>query len=149
MKSPALLAAALAAAAAITTVAATSYAMSGRPSSSAPKPAGDRYQCFDPSNVRGFQSINDHKMVITTDWNQAYELELGGVCIGLDTSFMVGIRSRMGAMDVCGPFDADIVYNDMGGIRHVQSCPITAVRHLTGDEAAPYVVQRKSRSGGR
>jgi len=148
MKSPALLAAALAVAAAVTTIAATSYAMSGRPSSSAPRPGGDRYQCFDPNQVRGFQTISDNKMIITSDWNQAYEIQLGGVCIGLDTSFMVGIRSRSG-MDVCGPFDADIIYNDMGGIRHVQSCPITSVRHLTGDEAAPYVVQRGSRSGSR
>lgn len=147
MKSPSLLLPSLAAIVAIGALAATSHAMTGRPSSSTQNLAnGDRHACFDPDNVRNFQTLNDNTMIVTTDWNEAYELKLGGVCIGLDTSFMVGIHSRSG-MDVCGPFDADIVYNDMGGLRHAQECPIVEVRHLTGDEAAPYVVKRTNRSG--
>ena len=106
--------------------------------------ANDRYKCFDPNMVRGFQSVNDHTMVITSDWNQAYELQLGPACFGLDTSFMIGIHSRFGGGDICGPFDAEILYNDMGS-RPTQACAITGVRHLTGAEAEPYVGKPKPR----
>ena len=102
----------------------------------------NRYKCFDPSNVRNFMSVDDHTMVITSGWNEAYELKLGPACFGLDTSAMIGIRSRTGVGDICGPFDADILYSDLGD-RHPQSCSVTAVRHLTGEEAAPYVTAKK------
>ncbi len=104
--------------------------------------ADNRYQCFDPAHVRSFQNVDDHTMVITSDWNQAYELKLGPACFDLDTSAMIGLRSRTGVGDVCGPFDADIVYSDMGS-RPPQTCSITGVRHLTGDEAAAYVAPKK------
>lgn len=104
----------------------------------------DRQQCFDPAWVRNFQTDSDHKVIIVSERNQAYELTLGGVCIGLDTSFRLGFRQRRGASQVCGPFDADVVWDDMGELK---SCPITAMRHLTGDEAKPYV--RPERGSGR
>lgn len=113
-------------------------AMSSKPGN-APSVNGDRYRCFDSDFIRGFQTVGDSKIIITSDQNQAYELTLGGVCIGIDTSFMIGVRPRMGSTEICGPFDADIVYNDNGGIHEHSSCPISNVRHLQGDEAAPYV----------
>jgi hypothetical protein len=115
----------------------------GRPSSDV-QPGKDRYACFDPSQVRGFDTINDHKIIITSDRNEAYELTLSGVCFGLQTSFGIGIQSRMGGMsDICGPFDGEIVFRDQGTDR-VERCSISQVRHLTGEEAAPYVFKRKS-----
>ncbi len=69
---------------------------------------------------------------------------MSGPCIGVDTSFTIGIRSRFGAMDICGPFDADIVYQEMGHER-VAQCTITEVKHLTGDDAAPYIGKPKSK----
>ncbi len=124
---------------------APTQAGSARPGSGV-SPGSDRDACFDPTFVRGFQTVNDHKVIITSDRNQAYEVELAGVCIGLDTSFQLGIRSRHGSMDVCGPFDADVVWEDMG---RLQSCPISSVRHLTGDEAAPYVYTGSKGTGER
>ncbi|ESQ84557.1 hypothetical protein AEAC466_09400 [Asticcacaulis sp. AC466] len=104
----------------------------------------DPRACFDPAHVRSFNTINDHKMIIVSDWNEAYELELGGACMGIDTSMRIGIRSRgLGMADVCGPMDAEIFYSDLSGNR-VQSCTVTSVHHLTGDEAAPYVMKRKA-----
>ncbi len=119
-------------------------AMSHKPGGDKPSLKGDSYTCFDADMIRGYQSVDEHKLIVTSDFNQAYELSLGGACIGLDTSFTIGIRSRMGSSEICGPFDADVVYNDMGGLRQTQACPVTGVRHLTGDEAAPYVVTKKA-----
>ena len=120
-------------------------AMSSKPGN-APSVSGDRYRCFDADFIRGFQTDGDQKMIIISDQNQAYELTLGGICHGLDTSFMVGVRPRMGSSEICGPFDADIVYNDNTGLQRHSECPVTGVRHLQGDEAAPYVVPPRNAS---
>ncbi len=138
MKTQALLASLMIVSAGIGGIAAiggVASAMSSRPSTSV-KPTGDRDRCFDSQFIRGFQTPNDHTVIIISDRNQAYELQLGGVCIGLDSSFAIGVRPRHGMDEICGAFDADIVYEGMD--RH-SPCPVTSVRHLTGDEAAPYV----------
>ena len=115
----------------------------GRPSGDV-QPGRDRYACFDPAQVRSFDTVSDHKVIITSDRNEAYELTLTGMCFGLQNSFGIGIKSRMGGMsDICGPFDGEIVFRDQGNDR-IERCSISDVRHLTGEEAAPYVVKRKS-----
>jgi len=113
-------------------------AMSPRPQAGA-KPPAEHMSCFDPTFIDGFQPAGDNKIVVTEGRNRVYELTMGGVCIGLDTTFAVGIRSRTGMNQVCGPFDADLVFRDMGGLDRRQACPITEVRLLTGAEAAKYV----------
>jgi hypothetical protein len=115
---------------------------SGKPDA---RPA-DRYRCFNPTFMRGFQTPDDHTLIIESDDNQAYQLSLAGPCFGLEESFAVGVRSRMGANEVCDPFDADIVFRDptMGGRRE---CKVMTIRHLTGDEAAKYVTPPKSAVG--
>ena len=120
-----------------------SQAESARPDSGV-KPGGDRYACFDPNWVESFQTVSDNKVVVTSNFNQAYELQLAGACIGLDSTFRLGLRSRHGSMDVCGPFDADVVWEDGG---RLQTCQVTSVRHLTGDEAAPYVAKPRDSRG--
>ncbi|EGF90270.1 hypothetical protein ABI_32860 [Asticcacaulis biprosthecium C19] len=120
-----------------------SYAGSARPDGDSRELTRSRSKCFDPDFVRSFDTVNNHKIVVTSDRNEAFELTLGGVCIGLDTSFQIGIRSRHGFSDICGPFDGDIVWSD--GLRGLQSCPITDMRRLEGEEAAEYV--RGGRSG--
>jgi len=104
----------------------------------------DRDKCFDPKFTDGFQTVNDHKVVITSDRDEPYELTVMGPCMGLDSTFALGLRTKHGAFDVCGPFDAEIVYRDMGELR---TCQIASVRHLTGDEAAPYKRSRRGASG--
>ncbi len=103
--------------------------------------ASDRYKCFDPKFTNGFQTIDDRKVIITSDRDEPYELKVIGPCMGLDSTFALGLRTKHGAIEVCGPFDAEIVYRDMGDLR---TCQIASVRHLTGDEAAPYKRTRKS-----
>ena len=151
MKIAAVMSAAIMGLAAAAVVAGAAFSMSPRPHEGAPPPSSDRHACFDPTFVEGFQSLSDNKLLITGAHDQLYELTLGGICMGLDTSFAIGIRSRNGMSQVCGPFDADIVFRDMGGMRHLQACPITQVRHLTGDEAAKYLAapKRKTVRGNR
>jgi hypothetical protein len=117
-------------------------AMSGRPSPDAA--LTDRDRCFDPRFLRGFQTTRDDKLIITSDNNQAYELTLGGACFGIDSTYMIGIRSRFAMSEICGPFDADILYSDLGP-RRAQSCPIVGMRHLQGADAAPYIGARPAK----
>lgn len=120
-----------------------SYAGSARPDDDGSRQlTRNRSQCFDPDFVRSYQTVDDHKVIIVSDRNEAFELTLGGVCIGLDTSFQIGLRTRHGFSDICGPFDGEIVWSD--GLRGLQSCPITGMRHLEGEEAAEYVRTRRS-----
>jgi len=117
-------------------------AMSGRPSTGV-KPGRDPKACFDPTFVDGFQTPDDRTMIVTSG-REAYKLSLTGACIGLDTSFVVGIKSRYPMADVCGPFDAEILYRDAG--RH-QTCQITAVKHLSPEEAAEYTGRKPAAAG--
>lgn len=108
------------------------------------KPARDPRACFSSSQVRNFQTEKDDKIIIIADSDDAYELTMTPACIGLDASFRIGIKSRgTGLNDICGPFDGEIVYSDMGD-RPLKSCPIQAVRHLTPEEAAAYGVKPRA-----
>lgn len=126
----------------VAAVGGASLAMTGKPSGDV-KPGTDRYRCFDPTFTRGFQTPDDHTIIVESDDNQAYQLNMAGPCFGLDDSFAIGIRSRSGMHEVCDPFDADIVFHDhtMGERRE---CRVMSIRHLTGDEAAKYVTPPKS-----
>ena len=115
----------------------------GRPSPEN-KAARDPRACFDSSQIRSFQTEKDDKMIIISNWNEAYELTMAPACIGLDSSFRIGIKSRgAGLNDICGPFDGEIIYCDMGD-RPLKSCPIQSVRHLTPTEAVAYGIKPKT-----
>jgi len=105
------------------------------------KPARDPRACFDASQVQNFQTEKDNKIIIISNWNEAYELTMMPACIGLDSSFRIGIKSRVNGMNnICGPFDGEIVYSDMGD-RPLKTCPIQAIRHLTPEEAVAYGIR--------
>ncbi|MGA9659768.1 MAG: DUF6491 family protein [Asticcacaulis sp.] len=124
----------------------SSLAMSSKPVASTENPAvRDRYACFSSSRIRDYDAIDDRRLVIVSDQNQAYELGLGAGCMGIDYSMRIGVKSRgYGYGDICGPFDGSILYGDMG--QSLQSCPIVSVKHLTGEAAEPYVTKRKTKT---
>jgi hypothetical protein len=103
----------------------------------------DRYRCFNPTFLRGFETPSNDRLIIESDNNQAYELAMAGPCFGLDDSLAIGIRSHTGMGEICDPLDADIIFHDnaMGGRRE---CRVMTMRHLSGDEAAKYVTPRKA-----
>jgi hypothetical protein len=144
MKRSTCIAALFAAGLGVIAVTGVALAMSaGRPAPDN-KPARDPRACFDSSQVRSFQTEKDDKIIIISNWNEAYELTMTPACIGLDSSFRIGIKSRGSGMnDICGPFDGEIVYSDMGD-RPLKTCPIQAVRHLTPEEAVAYGVKPKA-----
>jgi hypothetical protein len=105
------------------------------------KPARDPRACFDSSQVQSFQTEKNGNIIIISNWNEAYELTMAPACIGLDSSFRIGIKSRVNGMsNICGPFDGEIVYSDMGD-RPLKTCPIQAIRHLTPEEAVAYGIR--------
>ena len=144
MKKSTCIAALFAAGLGIIAVTGAALAMSaGRPAPDN-KPARDPRACFESSQVRSFQTEKDDKIIIIYNWNEAYELTMMPACIGLDSSFRIGIKSRGSGMnDICGPFDGEIVYSDMGD-RPLKTCPIQAVRHLTPEEAVAYGIKPKA-----
>ncbi len=144
MKKSTCIAALFAAGLGVIAVTGVALAMSaGRPAPDN-KPVRDPRACFDSSQVRSFQTEKDDKIIIISNWNEAYELTMTPACIGLDSSFRIGIKSRgAGLNDICGPFDGEIVYSDMGD-RPLKTCPIQAVRHLTPEEAVAYGIKPKS-----
>lgn len=109
------------------------WAASNRPDSNV-DPGRDRNACFDPDFIRGFQTPGNGKVVILANNNEAYELTVPA-CIGLEDSMFIGLKTRHGG-DICGPFDADVVYENFGR-RDV--CSVSNVRHLQGEEAAEYI----------
>jgi hypothetical protein len=103
----------------------------------------DRYRCFSTTFVRNFETPSDDKLIIESDNNQAYELDMAGPCFGLDDSLALGIRSHTGMSQICDPLDVDIIFhnNVLGGR---SECHVMTMRHLTGDEAAKYLTPRKA-----
>ena len=144
MKKSTCIAALFAAGLGVSAVTGVALAMSaGRPAPDS-KMGRDPRACFDSSQVRSFQTEKDDKIIIISNWNEAYELTMTPACIGLDSSFRIGIKSRgSGLNDICGPFDGEIVYSDMGD-RPLKTCPIQAVRHLTPEEAVAYGIKPKA-----
>jgi len=104
--------------------------------------SADRFRCFNPTFMRGFQTPDDHTVIIESDDNQAYELTMAGPCFGLQDSFAIGVRSRNGMNEVCDPLDADILFRDQT-LGERRECRVAGMRHLTGDEAAKYVTPPK------
>jgi hypothetical protein len=109
-------------------------AMTQRPSSN--KSPAKKDSCFYSDQISSFATDRDRTLIITTYDNQAYALELGAGCFNVDSALSIAVVPRHGASRICGAFDAEVHYSDAG---RAQSCPITAIRHLEGEAAAPYV----------
>ena len=122
-------------------VACASEATNGQPGADAK--SIDRNRCFSTTFVRNFETAGDDKLIIESDNNQAYELDMAGPCFGLDDSLALGIRSHTGMSQICDPLDVDIIFhnNVLGGR---SECHVMTMRHLTGDEAAKYLTSRKA-----
>lgn len=97
-----------------------------------------RGQCFLPSQVTGFNAVNDDTVNVFVGLNDVYALDLAGPCQNVDWSTQIGIRSTGGGSWVCSGFDAELLVPDPIG---TQRCPVTNVQKLSADAA------RAARSG--
>lgn len=91
-------------------------------------------KCFRSDDVDRFNPIDSRTMIVETYGRKHYRLELSGACMGIEDAFRIGIRTRAGALNVCGGFDAEILYSDPGSAR-LTRCQITDVKPITKEEA--------------
>ncbi|MDC7694874.1 DUF6491 family protein [Asticcacaulis sp. DXS10W] len=107
---------------------------SAPPEREAPKAQKDMRKCFRSEDIDRFNPIDSRTMVIETYGHQHYRLELSGACMGIEDAFRIGVRTRGGSIQVCGGFDAEILYSEPGSGR-LTRCNITDVKPITKDEA--------------
>jgi hypothetical protein len=93
--------------------------------------AGQR-QCFLPSQVTGFNAINDDTVHVFVGVNDVYSLELAGPCQNVDWSMQIGIRSTGGSNWVCGGMDAELLVPSSLGTNR---CLVTNIQQLSPEAA--------------
>ncbi len=89
-------------------------------------------QCFNASQVNGFQALDEETVHVTVGVKTVYALEIAGACPEVDWSQRIGIRSMSGISWVCRGYDAELL---VPGPLGTQRCPVLSVRQLTPAEA--------------
>jgi hypothetical protein len=107
-----------------------------------PKPVLDN--CFFINDVRDYQTIKDDALIIEARRGQFFKLELSGGCFGIDSALEIGLKGRSGFNRVCGAFDAEVVYRDIGSRHGLARCAITDITAITQDEAKALTSKPKS-----
>jgi hypothetical protein len=87
-------------------------------------------QCFLPSQVNGFHSVDDDTVHVNVGARSVFELEVVG-CPDVDWAQTVGIRSTGGGSWVCQGHDAELI---LPGPIGQQRCLVTGVRQLAPAE---------------
>jgi hypothetical protein len=96
-------------------------------------------QCFLPSQVNGFHSVDVDTVHVNVGARTVFELEVAG-CPDVDWARTIGIRSTAGASWVCQNHDAELlVAGPIGQLR----CPVTAVRQLSPAEVEALRARRR------
>lgn len=91
-------------------------------------------KCFRSDDIDRFNPVDSRTMVIETYNRQHYKLQLSGACMGIEDAFRIGVKTRAGSSNICGGFDAEILYSDSGSGR-LAKCNITDVTPITKEEA--------------
>jgi len=91
-------------------------------------------KCFRPDDVDRFNPIDADTMVVETTGRQHYKLTLAGGCFGIDSALRIGIRTRGAMSQVCGSFDGEILYNELGS-GQLSKCSILEVTPIDKAEA--------------
>ena len=89
-------------------------------------------QCFLASQVNSFHPIDNDSVHVTVGANDAYQLEIVGVCPDIDREHRIGIRSHASTSWVCSGYDAELLVPSPIG---VNTCTVTDVRRLSEAEA--------------
>jgi hypothetical protein len=88
-------------------------------------------QCFLPSTVSGFHSLDRNTVHVTVGASRVFELDVLGTCTEIDWSQRIGIRSTGAGDWVCSGMDAELIVPSPSGI---DRCPVLGVRQLTQAE---------------
>lgn len=89
-------------------------------------------QCFLPSQVNGFNAIDDETVQVFVGVNDVYTLDLAGPCNNVDWSTQIGIRSTGGASWVCQGLDAELL---VPGPLGTNRCMVTNIQKLSPEAA--------------
>jgi hypothetical protein len=113
-------------------LASTAHAQPPQSKLKAPKP---QRACFYARSVTNFAAADDRNLYIRVGARDVYHLSMFGNCFDLSWVHSLGLKSRGGNF-ICegGNISVDVVTRDAAP--GVQSCPVTAIRRLTADEAA-------------
>ena len=97
-------------------------------------------QCFLPSQVNGFHSVDDDTVHVDVGVRTVFELEVAG-CPDVDWARSIGIRSTGGVSWVCARHDAELlVPGPIGQLR----CPVTGLRRLSEPEVEALRARRSN-----
>jgi hypothetical protein len=95
--------------------------------------AGGGRDCFLQRNINGFSAANDRTVYIRVGVREIWRLDLMMNCSGLTFRNGFALQGSPTGPWICHPLDATVIVRQ-GGI--TQRCPVTAMHHLTADEAA-------------
>jgi len=96
----------------------------------APEAAKPTRHCFWPSQVSGFNSVDDRTVRVTVGVRDVYELALMAPCPDVDWAHSIALVAR-GGSTICSGLDAEVIAPSPIGPR---SCPVSTVRKLTPEE---------------
>jgi hypothetical protein len=118
--------------AAATALTSAAHAADPHRMSKAPKP---QRACFYARSVTNFAAADDRNLYIRVGARDVYHLSMFGNCFDLSWVHSLGLKSRGGNFICEGTnVSVDVVTRDAGP--GLQSCPVTAIRRLTAEEAA-------------
>ena len=89
--------------------------------------------CFSARNVSNFAVVDDRTLNIRVGVRDVYQLDLLGICPGIEGQNEIAIKSR-GSSFICSPLDATILAQRPFGRK--QRCEVRGMRKLTPEEVA-------------
>jgi hypothetical protein len=89
--------------------------------------------CFLQRSVNGFSAADDRTVYIRVGVKEIWRLDLMTSCTGLTFRNGFGLQGSPTGPWICHPLDATVIIRNTG---ITQRCPVTAIHHLTPDEAA-------------
>jgi hypothetical protein len=100
--------------------------------SAGPAGATSGRQCFNAMSVNGFNAVDDDTVIITTNANTQWKLDIVGACPDIDWSQQIALRTTSGSSFICDSMDAELLVPSRTG---TQRCPVGGIQRLTNDQA--------------
>jgi hypothetical protein len=89
--------------------------------------------CFLQRNISNFSAPDDRTVYVRVGVKDIWRLDLMTSCTGLTFRNSFALQGSPTGPWICHPLDATVIIRNTG---ITQRCPVTAIHHLTPDEAA-------------
>lgn len=110
----------------------TAIALLGTFSTAAPSVAAPGRQCFNATNIHGYETLPGGLVLMRAGGNRTFALHTFGDCPDLNWSRSIALRTLGGSSWVCEGIDAQLIVPSPIG---AQYCPVRAVRRISREEA--------------